>query len=222
MTLRDMIVELKDNLMLEGATEVPGDPRLRRALNRAKDDIVARVEQVDPQQFAARHDYTVVAGVASVTLPDGATPGTPRCRRILSLTQVQNGAIESMVKLYDFRDIGLKESPAGFWLYREGRLLYFNSANGAPGSMTLRLRYAAAVPDLDGTDADAAYDQLEADLIDLVVIQATLDLLPGNNVARLKWNQRLEQRWGQVERSYSRFDRSQPVRVRHVGYGEEW
>lgn len=215
MNIGQLYEEVKDNLVLEGIDKPPNRPRLIRIINRAKDDLVALLESVDPLCFLVRKSYSVDSAAASITLPDGDTEGEPRWRRILGLSRDYTSH-EAIVRIYDRRSDALRESPAGFYMYREGNTLYFNDPGGAPGSMTLLLRYSAAVDDLDGTDTTAEYDYIPEEWLDLIVMRATMDLLPAANAGRYKWKERYVDRTAVLGRSAQLAVHDSPSRVKMV------
>jgi hypothetical protein len=188
-----MRTDVTENLTLEGLNP-PANERVLRALNRAKDEIVAKLETINEHWFSQRKDYTVSSGDASITLPDGT--GTDYvCRRVLSLTVVSDD-VETPVRIYDWNDPTLHQSEAGYSLYLEGTKLYFYDAGGAPETGTLRLRYAAAVDDLTGKDNEETFSFIPAELCDLIVLTATIELLPGSaKDAHGKYEARLRERF---------------------------
>lgn len=211
--LRERTTEL---LMLEGAAEQPNAKRLLGALNLAKNDVVGLMETLNPWAFIERVDRTVAAGDAYVSLPPQDATEAP-LRRLMGVHVVNSDGSETAVEVLELRDPAQRYYEAGFWMYPEGRRLYFSGETGADLAMTLRLRYAAEVSNLDGTDLAAEYDYLTGDWLDVVVMQAVADLLPAANPGRAKWIGRRNERVALLTPTYGRRNSSQPLRVRQAG-----
>ena len=220
-TIADLVEEVKDNVVREGVKDSPNKSTLVRAINRGKNDVVAFMEQSDPLAFVAQLDYLVVAGDPSIDLPGfGTVPDEARWRSIYRITTIVGGLEhEAPVFVYDRRDTGVRAAPRGWWMYREANKLFFNAPEGAPGSFTLRLRYAAAVADINAADLSAEYALIPEEWLDLVVIRATLDLIPGGGAGRFKWERRWTERLDLMQRTGTRRIHQGPVSIRPVDDG---
>jgi hypothetical protein len=206
---QDLRAEVADALADEGMTPVPPGSRLTRALNRAKNDVVTLLADLDPSILAVRLDYTVVAGDASITLPIA-----PPVHQVLGLSVVQTD-YEYEVPIHDRRDPGeIDLSRTAFWMYPENDKLFFSPATGAPEALTLRLRYVATSADLTEDGLGSAYDNIPAEWTDLIVLQAVLDLLPGGFKARQKYVARLAERKNSLLIGMARRINQRPMRVR--------
>jgi hypothetical protein len=214
-TLAQMRTEVIQNLETEQLAKMPNGDQVIRALNRAKNDVVARLEQIRPNLFVARSDTTVTAGDTSVSLPTG-------CRRILGVAQVGTDGSESKVRVYDHRDEGEKDTyDCAYWLLLEGNALYYSDSGGWGEGTTIRIRYATSVADLSATDTGASYSLVPDEWTDLITIQATLDLLPAGHLARAKWTDRKVDRLNTLVTSADMFIDDKPLVVRRVDNWEE-
>jgi len=189
-TLEQMRAEVQDSCEIEGGN-APSSEVTTRMLNRAKNEIVAQIEVLNQGHFTQRKTFTVAAGDASITLPDGSTSDLA-VRRILGLTRTDLTAdVECIIHpqwdrdKFNYADLdAISYQPR---LYREGYKLYFTDRGGAAQAMTLVLRYAAAVLDLDQTDLTAKYTMIPDEWMDLITMYATLLCLPANNAGRKKY-----------------------------------
>lgn len=215
-TLNEMIDEVTDNLKAEGVTELPSRGHMLRTLNRAKNALVDELELYDPDLFVYRKDYSVSSGDTYITLPDGSTEGEPAVRRILGLHKIE-GSAEYKIDVTSRRSQGLHDySGASFYMYPERNTLWFMTADGtgAAQDMTIRLRYSSYVPDLTLSDGDAEYDDIPENWIDLLLIRATLRLLPGGSGGRAKWEALLNGREAHMIRNAKSRVRTEPMRMR--------
>jgi len=229
-TIGQLINEVIDNLRFEGVDKPPETERILRALNRAKDEMVAVLESEDQNEFVTTATYSVSQGDTSITLPDGYTSaaslnitdpsGTPPAfRRLIGLTRTDLG-YDLDVPVIDIRDRHSGYSFTGNTgdapiLYRQGNTLRFDSESGAFTAMTLVLRYAAQVADLDGTDETARYDLFPQEWLDLIVNRATLMLMPASLAqARAKFAEVLRDRLAQLRVSRQRQIHDGPAFVR--------
>lgn len=214
-TLAQMRSEVAQNLETEQLSRIPNGDQVIRALNRAKNDIVARLEQIRPNLFVAREDTSVTSGDTSVDLPDA-------CRRVMGVTEVGGDGSEYRVRVYDHRDDGEKDtSDMAYWLTLEGGTLYHSDSAGWGSAVTIRVRYATFVADLSANDTSASYSLVPDEWTDLITIQATLDLLPAGHAARAKWSERKMDRLNTLLAASDMFIDDKPLRVRRVDNLEE-
>jgi hypothetical protein len=214
MTIGAMLETVKDVMRAEGIDRVPSNERIVSALNQAKNIVVEAAYSVDPPMFESRQDYTVSQGDASITLPTG-------WKKILGFHTTDQGDYEQQIKVLDRRSLEYRGSPAGLYVYREGNKLYFPETGGAIRGFSGRLRYVAAVPDLDSSDLTASYTLLDDDWGDLIWRRALVDLLPASNPGLRKWSQSYDDRLGQIIRLRSvRLD-DRPMRIRSAA-GHPW
>lgn len=214
-SLKSLIEEVLDNLKTEGVSDIPQRNTVLRAMNRSKDVIVRELELIRPTIFLKRKDYSVSSGDASVTLPDGSTTGEPAIRRIVSVDWVYNGR-EYRVDVKDRNSTAKTDfTGANFWMYPEGDKLYFQSSSGelAEQSLTLRLRYAAVVPDLDLSDGDSEYDDIPNEWMDLLIIRTMLRLLPAKSSGYEKWSALQTKAEQQLLLSGKQFVKTGPLRI---------
>lgn len=219
MTLAELREEVSQNIALEGVTKPPDGDQVIRALNRAKNDAVNLLEQIDPLRFSWRKDYTIAGAQTYIDLPNGSDALYPYCRRVLSVHYVSSAGAESKIGVYDLRDIGEKDSEVPYYLVREGHALYHSSPDGWGSGATIRLRYAASVPDLGKSETNTAFALIPAEWTDLISIQATCDLLPANAPAEAKWIARRNERQAALL-SAARFIATGPMRIRRRA--EQW
>lgn len=218
MTVADLIQELTDILTTEGVNSPPV-PRVLRALNRGKDETILELEQLDDTRTAARKDYTVAAGDASITLPGegtgaGTIPIDPPYRALLGVSEIQDDGHEVAIGVHDRRQPGVKTSGTGYWMYPEGDKFYFADPEGAPYGLTLRLRYASYIP--DATDTDDRYRDLPVDWQRLVVLKAALALLPAGSDAHEKWQRAHQTQLVNLSSSLNRARRDTPPMIHSV------
>ena len=211
--------EVTDILMGEGASEPPSSTRIVRALNRAKNDVMARLDQLSQDDLILRVDRAVATGDMYITLPDGATAGEAAMRRLLGCNVVQADATEDAIGISSWSAERVVDTGAfTFWMYREGSRLYFYNPTGASTVMTIRLRYTPLVPDLDGTDSDAVYTNLPLDCAELLVMRAALALLPARmKDAFAKWTLLATERENIIYQSRQRQIATEPISVKRVG-----
>ena len=222
-TIAELREEVTENLTLEGL-EAPSRKRIMRALNRAKNEIVALLELIEPLRFTAQLDYDVESGDTHLDLPGfGDASDETKWRRILGLAKVESGSnYEANVCIYDRRDEGLRSAPAGFWMYREANKLYFSDIAGASGAMTLRLRYNVLVADAtegSGVELDATYGYIPDDWTDLLTTRATMFLMPAKHGMAAKWGALWAERKAVLTMAASRTIHTGPSYVKMV---DEW
>ena len=195
-TLAQMYAAVSDNLTLEGV-ESPGPERLLSLLNSAKNHLVAVRDRFDRNWLTARKDYNVTKADASIELPDGSDVDAA-FRRLLGVEWVEG---KGEVPVYEFGDLREKSyGGASCYLVREGRKLYFSGTGGAPRDMTLRVRYAALVADLAGTDETVTFAALDGEWCDAIVSRATIMGLPASRAAAVnKWEKDYAERLGTLQ-----------------------
>ena len=227
-TVGSMKEEVKANLVTEGIG-APGTERIVKLLNRAKNEIVAVMESLYENDFTTTATYTVTSGDAYITLPDGHTTaedlnisdptGTPpACRRIIGLTRTDLGADDEVILIapHERHDqtvsIGMEGNKP--IMYRQGNTLRFDADGGANAGMTLLLRYAQAVPDLDGATASERFDLIREEWDDLIVTRATLHAVPAEHAARNKYRELFADRIDQLRDFGQQSIRTGPVYIR--------
>lgn len=228
MTIGELYEEIKDILATEGIETFPSKPTVVRTLNRAKDDVVALLESVDPLCFITQKDYTIASGQKYIDLPGyryedddhGYDSTDPNWRRIFGIAKFYADRYEAPAQIYDRRELALRDNAAGFWMYREANRLIFNLTSGSQEAFTLRLRYAPVVPDLAGTDTAAEYEYLPGEWLDLMTMRAALDLLPAKSAGRLKWKERSDERQVMLLRTETRKINTGPMRVQMTDFWE--
>jgi len=228
MTLGELYEEVKDILATEGIQNFPSKAVVVRTLNRAKDDLVALLESIDPLRFVTRKDYTIASGQEYVDLPGhryedddhGYDPTDPNWRRVLGIAKLYTGSHEVPGQVYDRRDLSLRDSAPGFWMYREADRLIFNLIAGSQEAFTLRVRYAPVVPSLTGTDTTVEYEYLPSEWLDVMTIRVALDLLPGKSTGRAKWKERWDERQAALLRTESQKVHTGPMRVKMTDFWE--
>lgn len=220
-TYADMEKEVAQNLQLEGIHAVPSPPRINTRLNRAKNEMVAKLEAFNQNHFTARKAYTVAKGDASISFPDGSTDN--RFRRLLSLERTDLSGEPDDVEIIDYRHrqeaarSGWRTRTAGqIVMYIEAMSAYFIEKAGAPFAMTLLLRYANEVPDLNGQTPAAVFTGFPDEYTDLITSRATADLLPANNPGRMKWLGIVVDRLRDIRVAESRRNRMKGVGVRRA------
>jgi hypothetical protein len=221
MTLKEMTAELTDNIKL-GGTDAPSMARCISLINRAKDEIVTRMELLNRDVFVTRQEYTVAADDASITLPTDF-------RRAVGLTRTDlsydvDGVImdtreRAMWRSYSNNNIpipGFTTESGGNVpiVYPEGNYLYFARKDGAPTAMTLVLRYAKRVADLAKSDIDDSFDDIPDEWHHLIVALATANALPRASGEHAKWRERFVEMVGLMQRAMTgrMDDRLQTIR----------
>lgn len=210
MTLAQLRQIVQDHFKRETPNGVgtPSNDEVLTALNSAKDRVVELLEITNDLALMQRKDYSVTAGDASITLPDGTTD--PPWRRIARVTKVESG-IEYDFDVRDQRSFEIHSCRTT--MYLEGGKLYFSDVNGAPETMTLRLRYIGGVADLDGTDSAASYATLTSDWVGLIWRGALVELLPAEEKGFEKWSADYAQRAASLQLSRTRPIHKRPLRV---------
>jgi hypothetical protein len=216
-TVRELREQVRQDLNLEGISPVPSDDQIMRALNRAKDSVVARLEVVDGNIFLINQIYTVTAGADRITLPQG-DEGVLLVRRIVLVQQVFTDGSRTRIPVFDLRDESEKTlGNANFYLWRQRGSLWFSGNTGAPSDMTLMLYYHTNVPNLTGQDLTSSYGYIPEEWTDMIGMQAVLDLLPGVHPGRIKWTMRRDERLGELVASRGRFIADHPLHIRRQG-----
>ena len=210
MTLQKLRQIVKDHFAREtpDTMATPSNDAILDALNSAKDRVVELVEITNNLALMQRKDYSVTVGDASITLPDGTTD--PPWRRIARVTKVESG-VEYEFDVRDQRSFEIHSCLTT--MYLEGGKLYFSDVNGAPETMTVRVRYIGGVADLDGTDSDASYATLTSDWVGLIWRGALVELLPADERGFEKWSADYAQRAASLQVSRTRPIHTRPLRV---------
>lgn len=173
MTFEAMTQVVSENLKLEGVTGVT-TPAIHRRLNRAKDEVVALIENEHAGEFLATTTVAVTLGDASFALPADF-------RRLISLRRIDSDdtTYQSRVRIIDARDIQqwhLAKEPA---VFRRRTVMAFANKDGAPDTMTVELEYERSVPDLAEATKTSAFDDIDAEFHPIITDKATLALIPG-------------------------------------------
>lgn len=209
-TLEDLRDEVADILAVENISPLPGPARIVRALNRAKNDVAAKLEPLRPDLFTWRLDGSVEYPDSFITLPNGSDPLYPAVRRILGVTLL-DGDAEVRVPVYARNDPRARESD--LWFYWEQGALWFGDLSGPKRTLRFRLRYAGLPGDLTVAQGDAYYQRIPDEWADVMVFQAALDMLP-TGPAFARWRGRRDERLNELLRSNVRPVDDGPIRVR--------
>lgn len=181
-TIRKVVGE---NLKRAGVTTLPNASELLGIVNRAKDEVVQRMEIMDESGlFTTRATFSVAQGDPSITLPTDF-------RRLIQLRRTDSGRDEK-IEVYETRtrdDAGgntINWPMAGLGsaaVYEEGGKLWFVQTAGAPEAMTMRLHYRNRVADATETAAslNAEYSGFPGEWADLIAQCATAMALPAAN-----------------------------------------
>lgn len=215
-TIKVMRRELADNLKLEGV-EVPSTERLLTLLNRAKDHVAAQIELCNENQLVVRKTFTVAAGDASITLPDGSG-ADPAVKRVVAIRRTDTGT-DIPCRVVPHYEQPVYQDYDGYVndemiFYLEGITLYFAYRNGAPDAMTLVMSYVGETADATDADVTETYDLIPNEWADLIPLYATLLALPAASLARTKYAELYKDRLNTLERSVPQRFRTEPLGVR--------
>lgn len=222
MTVGNIRKVVTENLKRAGMETVPNANELLGLVNRAKDEVVQRMELMDEAGlFAARSTFSVAAGDASITLPTDF-------RRLIELRRIDSGRDEPVQVLETrTRDTALPAqtnwplASTGIGsVYEEGGLLYFVAGSGAPEAMTLRLHYRNRIADATETTAslNAEYTGLPGEWANLVALCATHNALPANNTERNRYRQDYADGIELMRQAINRRVANRPARVRALSH----
>lgn len=221
MTMQEMLSDLSDNLAL-CAVPIPSGQRLFNLLNRAKDELVSRMELLDQHLFITRQDYTVTAASTSQTLPSDFV-------RLVKLSRV-SGNVEIDIPVVDVRRVTQQGDPSldpWFLLndpaylttgaaYLEANTIRPLSPAGFP-AMTMRLRYRKRVADINYYDADSlgsSYSDVPTEWQATIVDMATIDALPGDSPNMQKYSSRVNSQLALMKQAIDNRVLDAPVSVR--------
>lgn len=220
MNVRQIREVVQQNLNRAGFEKTLGAAELLGIINRAKDEVVARMELWDEDLFTARQTFNVAQGDPSITLPSDF-------RRLITLTRT-DGNRDNECTIVDMREraerVGanwpydqLAGNGSGEYplLYAESGKLYFAENTGAPASMTLLMRYRKRVADATEADASAGAEFEGVGEWDRAIANlATARALPRSNPEQARYMEEYANDVDLFGRAINRRMDDSPIRIR--------